>query len=193
MPKCVNHYSSDSGRRSYIDSFRRMISALELFYDRVVSSLAFLAGILVIFLMLVIFVDVTLRYVTGYSISWAFEASEYTLLYVTFLGTAWLLKRDAHVKLDILLNWLEPRPKAYLNLIASIMLIIVCILLLWFGADSTIDNFQRHVTSVKYYAPPKWVFLVIIPVGSFLLTIEAVKKTCSCIRQVMKSESSIPK
>lgn len=140
-------------------------------------------------MMLAIFADVTLRYLINRPITWVFEATEYSLLYITFLGTAWLLKREGHVKLDLLLNWLKPRTQTFLNVVTSILLAIVCLLLVWYGAHSTWDHFQRGILSVRYYEPPKFIFLAVIPVGSFLLFIQSIKRTYGYVRQIKNGES----
>ena len=141
-------------------------------------------------MMLAIFADVTLRYFLDRPITWAFEATEYSLLYITFLGTAWLLKREGHVKLDLVLNWLEPRAQTYLNVITSILLAIVCLFLVWYGAHATWDNFQRGVLSVKYYSLPKFAFLAVIPVGGFFLFVQSVKRTYSYLRLIKKDKGN---
>lgn len=139
--------------------------------------------------MFFIFADVTLKYLINRPITWVFEATEYSLLYITFLGTAWLLKKDGHVKLDIVLNALQPRARTVLNIITSILLAIVCLLLTWYGTESTIDHFQRGVTSVKYYETPLFAYLIIIPIAGFLLFIQSIKRTYGYIKQIKNEES----
>lgn len=168
---------------------KKSILILDRIYNFCIDYLFYLAGVLVIALMLVVVADVTLRYSVKTPITWGFEFSEYTLLYMTFLATAWLLRSDGHVKMDILRSFLKPRPQAYLSFIASILLVIACFLLLWYGVSSTADNFQRGVLSVKYYSVPKFIFLIIIPIGSLLLLIQAVKRTYSSFRSIKHPES----
>jgi len=127
--------------------------------------------------MLAIFADVGLRFFLNRPITWVFEGTEYSLLYITFLGAAWLLKREGHVRIDLVLNWLKPRPRTFLNVITSILLAIVCLIFVWYGAQITWDYFQRGILSVKYYSLPKFAFLAVIPVGSFLLFVQSVKRT----------------
>lgn len=140
-------------------------------------------------MMAYICVDVTIRYLISRPITWAFEATEYSLLYITFLGTAWLLRKEGHVKLDIVLNALEPRARTVLNIITSVILAIVCFLLTWYGTESTIDHFQRSVTSVKYYTLPQFMFIIVIPLGGFLLFIQSIKRTYGYIQQIKGEES----
>ncbi len=115
---------------------------------------------------------------------WVLEGTEYALLYITFLVAAWLLKKEGHVKVDIVLNQLGPRARAILNFATSIILAVLCLLLVWYGAQSTLENFQKGLLSVRYYELPKFVFLIIIPVGSFFLLIQSLKRTCNHFRQI---------
>ena len=58
-------------------------------FDYTLNALAFIAGLLLAFLMLSIAVEVILRFITGHSVLWwAVETSEYILLYFTFLAAA---------------------------------------------------------------------------------------------------------
>jgi len=167
-----------------------MLKNAILILDRIntllVNSFAYIAGIMVILLMLVITSDVALRYLTGKTITWAFESSEYVLLYITFLGTTWLLRHDNHVKLDVIATKLSPRKAIYLNIFASFLLVITCALLLWYGAGTTIDAFESSSNYIKYYTLPKGMFLIIIPIASVLLLIESIKRTYSYIRQLLE-------
>lgn len=154
------------------------------------DGLAFLAGILVICVMLVISADVALRFLMDRPIPWVLEATEYSLLYITFLGTAWLLKREGHVKLDFVLDRLEPRTASILNVITSILMTIVCLLLAWYGAQSTWDHFERGVRSVKYFSLPMFAFLAIIPVGSFFLVVQSLKRTYCYLLVIKKKKDN---
>lgn len=168
---------------------KKIISVLDRIYNRCIDYLFHLAEVLVIILMLVVVADVTIRYTMRGAISWGFEFTEYSLVYMTFLGTAWLLRNNGHVKMDVFHNVLRPVPKAYLSFVACVILVITCALLLWYGASSTIDNIQNNVMSVKYYSVPKFIFIIIIPISSFLLLIQALKKTVSSYRLLKPTKS----
>ena len=155
---------------------KRLIFVLDAIYNRCIDYLFYLSEVLIGLLMLVIVVDVTLRYTIKSALLWGFEFTEYALIYLTFLGTAWLLRGHHHVKMDVLMNVLKPVPVAYLNFIASIILIITCIMLIWFGSTLTADNIQNNIMSVKYYSIPKFILVIIIPISSVLLLVQALKQ-----------------
>jgi C4-dicarboxylate transporter DctQ subunit len=98
----------------------------ERFFDVTLSGLAGLSGILLVYVMLSVTLDVIMRYFLNKPQFWVGELSEYALLYITFTGTAWVLKRDSHVKIDILYAFLKQRQINILGLVSSIIGIFVC-------------------------------------------------------------------
>ena len=138
--------------------------------------------------MLSVSADVILRSTMNRPIVWVNEGTEYALLYITFLGAAWLMRREGHVRVDIVLNRLEPRTQAIINTVTSVILIIICFLLVWYGTRVTLDNFERGILSVRYYELPKFIFLAVIPLGSLLLFIESLKKTFGFLHIIRKGK-----
>jgi len=167
---------------------KKVISSLNVIHFRGINFMAFLAGILVIFIMLTVSINVALRYFLNHPLGWVLEGSEYALLYITFLGAAWLLKKEGHVKMSVILDLLKPRAQAYVNVINSIIMAIICCLLVWYGTQGTLYTLQYNILSVRYLSLPKFVFLAIIPVGSFFLFTQSVKRTHVYL-QLLKKDS----
>ena len=61
-------------------------------FDWLIDSLAYLAGGIFFFVMVAVTVDVS-RKLFGIPIQWFYDVSGYLLLYTSFLGAAWLLKK----------------------------------------------------------------------------------------------------
>ena len=78
-------------------------------------ALALVAGVVTVFVMLAINYEVFMRYFLNRPTLWTLEISEYSLVYITFLGAAWVLRKDGHVKIDLLVRVLKPRSQIILN------------------------------------------------------------------------------
>ena len=146
-------------------------------FDRTIDLLFLLATVLIVFLMLSVSADVVMRYFLGRPIFWVPEITEYSLLWITFLGTAWLLKKEGHIKMEFVIDRLSPRARVILNVITSILCAILCLGLVWAGAKFTWDNFQLGYFVQTVLEPPKFIILLIIPVGSFLLFVQFMRRT----------------
>ncbi len=145
-------------------------------FDGTIDLMAILAGALLIFLMLIVALQVTLR-IFGEAILWIFEISAFTLLYITFLGTAWVLKRDGHVKMDIVLTRLSPGNQSLMNIITSILGAIICLVITWYGVKVTWAYIQVGDFFPGYTRVPRWSVAVGVPIGSFLLFIQFLRRS----------------
>ena len=149
-------------------------------YDRIIDITTLLAGILVIFLMLSVGLEVTLRYFFGSPTSWVVEVAGYILLYIPFLVAAWVLKREGHVRMDLVLNQLSPKTQSLVNAITSVIGAIICFVLTWFGVKATLYFIGYQTPTILMV--PKSIIIVIIPVGSLLLFIQFLRRTYSYSR-----------
>lgn len=145
-------------------------------FDRTIGVLALFAGILIILIMIVISTEVITRFTLGSSIVWIIEITEYSLLWITFLGTTWVLKGEGHVKMDMVLNRLNIRNKALLNIITSVVGAIACLVVTWFAVKITWYHFLIGYKFTRVLEPPSYPILAIIPVGSFLLFIQFLRR-----------------
>jgi TRAP-type C4-dicarboxylate transport system permease small subunit len=154
----------------------KMRKYLNVFFDTVVDSLAFLSGALLILIMISISVDVIMRYFFNRPLFWVGELAEYALLYITFTGAAWVLKKDRHVKIDVLVAGLNPKKRYILDWFVNIICIFVCAVLTYYGAVVARDHFVRGVYNPTLMSFPKGPLLAIIPIGTLLLTIQFIRK-----------------
>jgi TRAP-type C4-dicarboxylate transport system permease small subunit len=98
------------------------------------------------------------------------------LLFIAFLGTAWLLRREGHVKMDILVNRLQPRAQAFLGIFSSVIGAVVCLVLVWYGVQVTWDHWLRGTYKATTMEIPNAPILVIIPLGSFMFFIQCLRR-----------------
>ncbi|MFC1938133.1 TRAP transporter small permease [Chloroflexota bacterium] len=127
--------------------------------------------------MLSVSAEVATRQIVGRSFSWVIEVNEYGLLYVTFLVATWVLRREGHVGMDLVLNKLKPRTQAKVNINTSVVGAIICLVLAWYSAQSVLDNFRLDTFIDSPLEPPKYAVLAIIPFGTFLLFIQFLRRT----------------
>jgi TRAP-type C4-dicarboxylate transport system permease small subunit len=145
-------------------------------FDHVVDGMIFLAGLILVFIMLSVCLEVILRYFLNCPQVWVTEVTEVLLLYITFLGTTWLLRQEGHVKVDIILNRLKPRMLALLGIFSSAIGILVSITLTVSGFQLTWDYVQRGIYTPTAMEIPVSIIIVIIPVGSLMLLLQFVRR-----------------
>jgi TRAP-type C4-dicarboxylate transport system permease small subunit len=154
------------------------------------GAMAALGALCVIFMMLAISYAVVLRYLWDQPVAWVVEISSYLMLYITFLGTAWLLRKDGHVEVDLFLGNMRPRVRSGFKAVTYIGGAVVGFVLFWKGLLVTIDSYQRGVTVIGILNTPQFLLVGIIPVGGALLLLEFTLKICRFVSIVLGKETS---
>jgi C4-dicarboxylate transporter DctQ subunit len=159
-------------------------------FDRLLDLFAVLAGIVVSFITIAVCVGILTRYLLNYPMSWVIEISEYSLLYMTFLAAAWVLRHGQHVSVDLVYNRFSPRNKSIADLFTSIVAGLVFLIIILYGFKVT-----KHQFDTKYFTPtfleaPKFLITLIIPVGSFLLLIQIIRKIYRVLNVLIKGDYS---
>lgn len=151
--------------------------------DMIMVGFAWFSGLLMIFSLVSVCVDVLLRYFFNRPSGWVLQISEYILLYIPFLSAAYVLKEDGHIRVDIILNLLSKRANNLLNTITSVIGAGVLFILSYYGCVITIDMFIRKVPTLKYLKIPEFLVVMVIPAGCFLFGIQFVRRAAGYFRQ----------
>lgn len=153
-------------------------------FDRVINAMAVITGVILLFMMLLVCYDVVMRYLFRNPTGWAMEVCEYLLVYITFLGSPWLLREKGHVNVDILFFFLSPKLRRKFNIFTTITAAIATFILFIFCTGATWDYFQRGITMIKMLTIPKWTVLWVVPFGSIFLSLESVRQFVSHLSDV---------
>ena len=154
-----------------------MLVKIGAIFDHTPNFLACVAGILLVIGWFSVVADVVMRYFLNRPLVWVLETTEYVLTTIAFLGAAWLLRREGHVSLDLVLNLLKPRTQAMFHTITSILGAIACLIVVWYGVEATCSHYLKGMRIVTALAPPSAPFLTIIPVGFFLLFLQFLRRS----------------
>ena len=144
---------------------RKVISV----FDKTSGGAAFFAASLLVVIMITVFISVVMRYFLGESIPWVIGYCEVGLVYITFFAAAWVLKREGHVKVDLILSRLGPKSQSSLGILSSTVGAIICLPIVWFGAQVAWDYFRCGWYYTEFYDIPAAPVVVAIPVGFLLL------------------------
>ncbi len=140
-------------------------------YAQLLQGLAALAALLLGVTALAITLDVIARNVGLGTVAWILEVSEYVLPAATFLVAPWLLYRNQHVRLDILLQgrrWLDHAANAA-GLAVSAVLVV-------YGVRTILNSAQQGAIVFKSVVFPEWWLYTPVPLCFGLLAVEFVRR-----------------
>jgi C4-dicarboxylate transporter DctQ subunit len=143
--------------------------------DRILIAGSILACVLLYFMMLSICYDVIARYALNAPTVWADEISSMFLLFLPFFAGAWILKKDGHVKMDLVLNYMSPRKRLILGIISSIVICLVCAAFVVYGFKVTWNMFEIGYKTDTNLRLSKWPIIFVIPLGFLLILLQAVR------------------
>lgn len=145
-------------------------------FDNVMAFLVIFSFGLLICAVLIVCVEVVLRYVMNKPLTWVEQISGYILVYIVFLNAAWVLKKDRHVKLDILHERLSPKSQDRFYVVTSFLGAVICLIVTCFGVVVTWDYFQRGTPSVEILRIPLFTIWWVIPLGAFFLSMQFLRR-----------------
>jgi len=146
-------------------------------FDKTMNIMTFSAGAILVFIMLSVGLEVIARTFFDRPQMWVTEITECMLLYITFLASAWLLREEGHVKVDIILSRLSARTNAFLGIISSILGVFVSVVLTIYGFQVVWYSFQKHLYTPTAMEIPIAAIIIIIPIGSLMLSLQFMRRT----------------
>jgi TRAP-type mannitol/chloroaromatic compound transport system permease small subunit len=153
------------------------------FIEGLTEGIGGLAALVVIPLVLATCYEVFARYAFGAPTIWAFELG-YTLMGIHFLlGGAITLKKQAHVRIDLIYDQLSAKKQAAIDLVLYAGLTLPALVLIFLRlADFAGEAyFSGETTGQSAWNPPIWPFRVIIATSFLLLALQVLAEILKCI------------
>jgi TRAP-type C4-dicarboxylate transport system permease small subunit len=154
-------------------------------FDRLLDGMAILAGLMMLAITLMVTYAAVLRYLQTRPPIWVLQFTEYGLLWITFLGAAWLQRQDGHIRIDTVITNLPRKIRSKLGIINSIMGCLVTLIIVYFSSLYTIDLFRRDIMDVSAINVSKYLIFCVIPFGSLVLFLQFVRDTWNKISREM--------
>lgn len=101
------------------------------------------------------------------------EAQWYMFSLVFLLGAAYTLKRDEHVRVDVIFGRLGPRAKAWIDLVgAALLLLPFCGVMLWMSLPSVLTSIEIREGSPDPGGLPRYPLKAVVLVAFALLFVQ---------------------
>ncbi len=155
---------------------RNFLTSLVAWFDRFNQVLAAIACTMMVLITLAICAEIFTRSFLDISNPWLVELSEITLLYLTFLAAAWVLGKDRHVSIDLLVGYMSARVAKIVQFVLSWVAALACFIVCWFGILTVIDQFQNDIREPTIMAPLTFWITAVVPFGLFLLGFQFVRR-----------------
>jgi TRAP-type C4-dicarboxylate transport system permease small subunit len=149
-----------------MDNRLRQTDKVLSFFENVLLGIS-LVSLILIFLSIIY--GVVSRQFFGVSVLWTNDFAGYVMLYCVFLSAPWVLRKNAHVRVDIFTANLKGVNKRINTIIIAAVSIIAMGILFWFSLTITIDYLLRGTVMLANVPWPKFALYAPIPVGFLFL------------------------
>ena len=125
-------------------------------------------GVLLVAATALVFVNVFLRYVFNYALSWGDEVITYSLLWLVFLGSGIAARQGAHISMEALLTLLSPRTQRRNAVLVNAVCAVLSAVVGFLGWRLAVAVRALDQVGAASGVPMFWVYLA-IPAGCLLM------------------------
>lgn len=143
-------------------------------WDKVEETLVGLLGLIALAVGLL---QVIGRYIDpAQAISYAEEVIVYLIIWAIMIVSSQLVRRDGHVRPDLVLRLLSPRWLRIMEIFNCLVAIVFCGALVWYGWEIVDTSLLINETSSTDLQFPMWIYYLALPVGSALMLVRYIMR-----------------
>lgn len=140
-----------------------------------------------VFTVVLIFVQVIMRYVFNNSLSWSEELARYIFIWQIWLGTGVGIRMKEQIRVEILAKKLSPAGAKWLNAIALTILLLFCFFLVINGYQLVMKIAGRNALSTALKIPLSYVYLS-LPFSSAITSVYLIDQLVELFRPAKETE-----
>ncbi len=133
--------------------------ALLVFYTLLVATMA---------------VEVVRREVFAYSSIWGEEIVRYAFIYLAWIGASAAVRERAHIRIDVIYNYVSPRLKALLYNFSDQVMFTIAVLALYWSFETVSVSWKFGSVTDGLRVSKVW-FLMAVPIGFGLMIFRLVQ------------------
>lgn len=151
-----------------MENLRQISEKLSLLSEKAVY---YTLVVMMIVMTVTVIVQVFLRYIFSFSLSWSEEVARYLMIWVAFLGGSLALKKGLHIGVEVLLVRISSRTRRWVSILSKMFVLIFLIYLTIGGLKIT--------WAVRDQSSPALLFSMAYaylsaPVGGFFMAIQTI-------------------
>lgn len=128
------------------------------------------ASLCMLFMMLVVALDVVMRYLFRAPLGWGYDlVANFLMVGATFLAVSETFRRGGHVAVNLFQNMMRPNVRRWVDAASALMVIPVLLAMVVTGWQSTARAVARDETIPGIVPWPMWASYILVPIGAGLL------------------------
>jgi TRAP-type mannitol/chloroaromatic compound transport system permease small subunit len=142
--------------------------------ERVIDVLGRATSWLALVIVVLMAVNVLLRYLFSYGSVWAQELEWHLLAPLILFGMSYALLHGEHVRVDVLYARFPPRAKLWIDVLAALLGIVISVAIIWLSLKYVqqawaIDEKSPDPGGLPY----RWALKALIPIGFVFMALQS--------------------
>lgn len=165
-------------------------------FDRAVSTVEtiaiYIAGAALALTMVIIVVDVVMRYLFSSPLGWSQEVVTYYFLPAAFfLSVSETLRKGGHVKISTLDNMVSTKTRWLMSLVGHICSALLVFGLVWASGNISLKHIVENNVYPGYILWPVWLSSILVPIGMLILELRLIQRITALIKFGLRHELDI--
>lgn len=156
--------------------------------DGMVDKVGGLVSHLNLVLILLICVDVALRYLFSVTKVWVLDLEWHLFAVIFLIGASYTLQADKHVRVDVFFERFSPKTKAWIDIVGTILFLIPwCIIAVITSYKYALNSWYiREGAADPGGMPMRYIIKAVIVLGFVLLLLQGISLIIAKLRMVIK-------
>lgn len=147
----------------------KLARAIDAFSERIGRAVSWLVLVAV----LISTVNALVRYAFNYSSNAFLEMQWYLFAAVFLLGASWTLKRNEHIRIDVVVGRFSPRVHAWIDIFGGLFFLLpLCLVVLYDSIPFALEAWRSGEMSSNAGGLIVWPAKLLIPLGFALLALQ---------------------
>lgn len=139
-------------------------------------------GLFIIVAVSLVFIQIVLRTVFDFGLSGLYEMASFCMIWSVFLTAGVGIKRNTHVRVDLLLQVVPPRVAFVMEIVIALFIVTVSLALVVSGWLLVHESVIFGDWTLGTMRVPMWLPQLIMPLGGFLMFVHSVGRIIGLLR-----------
>jgi C4-dicarboxylate transporter DctM subunit len=164
----------------------KLLKHLGTAFDAVLTATGYIGGVLIVLSAGFITYDTIMRWIFRMTSDWIYEYTVYMIGAASCLSTAFVLRGNGHINVDVLVSRLSRRTRAILNFVSLLLSSGICVALSWSALQMLLRAISVKSVSNTIMETPLWIPQSFLPIGFAFLSLQAIRMTVIRAKQISR-------
>lgn len=153
-------------------------------FKGLITGSGVLSGIFILIGAFLVAFEVVMRYIVNAPTTWSFNITQFFIIYAAYLGAAYTLKENHHVRVEFFVDWLSQYhfPSTLLRFLCDLVLLVFWGFATWSTYKAAYFSYLISEVTQSFIRFPLALPLAAIVLGGFLLCLQVLADMVAILR-----------